>query len=70
MKGCFWPAPAPCASTRTASACLLAGYPIAPTPASESTGYSVYGWCRCTGFDFARTRRLIISTKIEKPIAK
>ena len=31
---------------------------------------SVYRWCRWTGAARARIRRLIISTKIEKPIAK
>ena len=32
--------------------------------------HSMYGLCRWTGLLFARTRRLIISTNTEKPIAK
>ena len=32
--------------------------------------YSLYGWWRCTGSAFERTRRLIISTNTEKAIAK
>ncbi len=31
---------------------------------------SVYAWWSFTGVDFARTRRLIISTNTEKPIEK
>ena len=48
-------------------------------PALYTTGYrlpatglpsSVNFWCSCTGRARERTRRLIISTKTEKPIAK
>ena len=53
-----------------ASLSLHAHDPCGPLPLPYFFPFSVYGECRWTGAALARTRRLIISTKIENPIAK